>query len=136
MSVSFPVEFLVAGTPVSLQGSSAGKNAWKALVRAASMGPCPAGTTLAQCPLRASIYYFCAAPMEGDVDNIVKPILDAMCGTVYEDDQCIANVTVRKIEPGQPIQVRNPSAALALALTSPKPIVFIRVSNDPYSEPL
>lgn len=87
MNVSFPVEFLVRGTPVSLQGSSAGKNAWKALVRAASIAACPAGTTPAQCPLRASIYYFSAAPMEGDVDNIVKPILDAMCGTIYVDDQ-------------------------------------------------
>lgn len=136
MASLFPVEFIVAGTPVSLQGSARGRNAWKALVAAASQGPCPPGTALTHVPLRVTIYYLCAAPMEGDVDNIVKPILDAMCGTVYVDDQCIASVTVRKIEPGQPVQVTNPSATLATALTNSKPLVYIKISDDPYSDPL
>jgi hypothetical protein len=40
----FPIEFLVAGTPVSLQAKSGpAKEAWKARVRAASMAVLPEG---------------------------------------------------------------------------------------------
>jgi crossover junction endodeoxyribonuclease RusA len=74
--------------------------------------------------------------MQGDIDNIVKPILDAMCGIAYVDDQCVAGVTVRKIEPGQPVQVTNPGPILTNALTSAKPLVYVRISDDPYGEPL
>jgi crossover junction endodeoxyribonuclease RusA len=136
MATPFPLEFVVAGTPVSLQGSSRGRNAWKAIVNAASQACCPAGMVPTQAPLCVSIYYFCAGPMQGDIDNIVKPILDAMCGTAYVDDQCVAAVNVRKIEPGQPIQVTNPSRILSNALTSTKPLVYVRISDDPYGEPL
>jgi crossover junction endodeoxyribonuclease RusA len=136
MALPFPLEFIVPGTPVSLQGSPRGRNAWKALVNQISQANCPADITQNQVPLHVSIYYFCAAPMQGDVDNIIKPILDAMCGTAYVDDQCVASLIVRKVEPGQPVQVTNPSPILANALTSAKPLVYIRVSDDPYGESL
>ena len=45
-------------------------------------------------PLMATIYYFSPSPMDGDVDNIVKPILDGMIGIAYKSDQHIEKVVV------------------------------------------
>lgn len=33
-----------------------------------------------QGPVAATIFYFPSAAMQGDIDNIVKPILDALVG--------------------------------------------------------
>jgi len=134
MPAPFPIEFTVASTPVSLQGSTLGKNAWKALVAAAATNACPAGFLPGLPPLSVTIYYFSDAPMEGDVDNIIKPILDAMCGIAFSDDKCVVSVRVRKIEPNQPVQVSSPSRVLLAALTGKKPIVYVKLSDDPHGD--
>lgn len=136
MPTQYPIEFLVLGTPVSLQGKAASKSAWKNLVSGCSESAFPAGSPYCHGPLSVKIYYFSAAEMQGDIDNIVKPILDALCQRIYEDDKVIANVSVRRIGPGQPTSVQNPSSVLISAMTSPPPIVYINISNDPYGEPL
>lgn len=74
--------------------------------------------------------------MVGDIDNIVKPILDALCTRVYVDDHQVATVLVRKIEPGQAVATTNPSPTLVSALTGIKPLVHINISDDPGGEPL
>lgn len=74
--------------------------------------------------------------MVGDVDNIVKPILDALNNRIYLDDHQVATVVVRKIEPGQAVPAPAPSLVLLNALIGAKPLVYIRISDDPVSEPL
>jgi hypothetical protein len=39
-----------------------------------------------------TIFYFPAEPMEGDIDNIVKPILDSLIGHFYHDDHQVERV--------------------------------------------
>ena len=51
-------------------------------------------------PVAETIYYFPDTPMRGDVDNIVKPILDGMKSAVYPDDKVVERVLVQKFEPG------------------------------------
>jgi hypothetical protein len=133
----FLVEFTVAGEPVSLQTrNKAAKTAWMTLVTQASIAGHPRGSAPYPGAVRVAIYYFSAAPMVGDIDNIVKPILDALCNRVYVDDHQVATVLVRKIEPGQATATTNPSPTLVSALTGMKPLVYIHISDDPGGEPL
>jgi len=50
--------------------------------------------------------------MTGDVDNIVKPILDAMTKFIYVDDQQVERVVVQKFEPDNIFTFSNPSETL------------------------
>ena len=81
--VGFLIEFNVSGEPVSLQAKGRSKNSWKAVVAQASATGHPKGSSPFQSDVRAAIYYFSATPMVGDVDNIVKPILDALNNRIY-----------------------------------------------------
>jgi hypothetical protein len=81
-----PLEFIVLGTPVTLQGSSDAKRLWQQRVRqageAASNGAAP--SSVDELVLRVA-YFYGYAPA-GDLDNIVKPIQDALKGVAYVDD--------------------------------------------------
>lgn len=77
----FPFEFHLAGTPVSLQGKAASKERWKNEVSDAArqrIAEMVEWSYLEPEPVALTIYYFPIAPMGGDIDNIVKPIMDAL----------------------------------------------------------
>jgi crossover junction endodeoxyribonuclease RusA len=74
------LEFVVTGTPVSLQAKRPeSRTAWKDRVKQASYASLPESHFSADGPISVTLFYFPAAEMQGDLDNIVKPILDALC---------------------------------------------------------
>jgi hypothetical protein len=72
--------------------------------------------------------------MQGDIDNIVKPILDAMERHIYLDDRQVERVVVQKFEPGSVYQFALPSVVLDMALSHDKPVLYIRLSDDPFED--
>jgi len=72
--------------------------------------------------------------MPGDIDNIVKPVLDALCRHIYMDDHQIYRVVIQKFEPGEIFRFTSPSAALADAVGRPRPILYVRLSDDPFED--
>jgi hypothetical protein len=72
--------------------------------------------------------------MQGDVDNIVKLILDGMSGHVYVDDRQVERIVVQKFEPGNIFSFSKPTALMIEAIGGRKPILYIRVSSDPFEE--
>jgi hypothetical protein len=135
MEVVFPIEFLVSGTPVSLSTENPlARDQWKDRVRTASSRCLPSPHFASNERCAATIYYFPAQRMQGDVDNIVKFILDAMKQYIFIDDRQVERVVVQKFEPGNVFNFANPSETLIEALNSDKPLVYIRVSNDPFEE--
>ncbi|RVU14770.1 RusA family crossover junction endodeoxyribonuclease [Methylobacterium oryzihabitans] len=68
--------------------------------------------------------------MDGDVDNIVRLILDGMLGAVYRSDRVIERVIVQKIEPGTVVQFASMTETLEEALGAEPPVVYIRVDDD------
>jgi crossover junction endodeoxyribonuclease RusA len=135
MDLDFPLEFLVNGTPVSLQAKRAeSREQWKVKVREACRPHLPDGHFLTEDRLAVTIYYLPPGRMPGDIDNIVKPILDALCRHVYLDDQQIERVAVQKFEPGSLFQFTAPTDKVAEALISERPVVYVRISNDPYED--
>ncbi|MBK1662041.1 RusA family crossover junction endodeoxyribonuclease [Paracraurococcus ruber] len=132
VEIDFPLEFLVLGTPVSLQAKRpAARDAWKTRVKDASRAALPEGHFATTGPVTVTLYYFPDAEMQGDIDNIVKPILDALCQHVYNDDRQVERILVQKFEPGRIFQFKRPSSVLADALGSEKPLLYVRLGDDP-----
>ena len=133
--LEFPLEFVVEGTAVSSQRKRrASLRQWQARVREASRIVLPEGHFASEDPLAVTLYYFPAVAMQGDVDNIVKPILDALCKHIYQDDHQIHRVLVQKFEPGNVFGFSSPSPALGDALTRAKPALYVRLSDDPFED--
>jgi crossover junction endodeoxyribonuclease RusA len=68
--------------------------------------------------------------MEGDVDNIVKLILDGMKKVVYAEDDVVERVVVQRFEPHYPWTFRSLTAKLEEAVGSELPVVYIRIDDD------
>jgi crossover junction endodeoxyribonuclease RusA len=123
VEITFPLEFLVHGTPVSHQAERRKSiEEWKNLIVGAVQPLLPENHLLSASPLAITLFYFPPTPMQGDVDNIVKPILDALSKKIYMDDKQFHRVLVQKFEPGNIFQFASPSEALVGAIEGTKPI--------------
>jgi hypothetical protein len=80
-------------------------------------------------PVAVTIYYFPAAPMEGDIDNIVKPIMDALIRVAYMNDKDVERVAAQKFEPEVEWDFADPSDQLAAALDIDPPVIYVRVDD-------
>jgi crossover junction endodeoxyribonuclease RusA len=129
----YPVEFFIAATPLSLQASPASKARWKLAVAEAARRLVRETDELGFLdprPVSLVIYYFPLAQMLGDIDNIVKPIMDALTRVAYLDDRNVERVIVQKFEPQVEWSFANPGPQLAAALDCAPPVVYIRVDDD------
>jgi hypothetical protein len=130
--IRFPLEFIVNGTAVSLQAKRRKSvREWQGRVREASRAALPEGHFVAEGPIAVTLYYFPDAEMQGDIDNIVKPILDALSQHIYLNDHQVQRVLVQKFEPDNVFRFRSPSTVLGDALARPKPALYVRLSDNP-----
>jgi crossover junction endodeoxyribonuclease RusA len=127
VEIDFPLEIMVHGTPLSLQASPASKNAWKDRIRKAAKAALPEGHFASGSPIKILIYYFSDAPMVGDIDNIVKPILDSFGQFVYQDDRQVERIVAQKFEPGRLFAFTSPSPTLAGTIEAEGPRVYLQV---------
>lgn len=134
MEPEFPVEFIVFGTPVSLQGGPTSRDAWKARVKEASYQGLPEMHSWYEGSVAVTIYHFPPTEMAADVDNVIKPILDALGGHILKDDRQVVRVTIQKFEPGQPAEFTAPSDVLTTALTAGRPVTYIHISDTPFGD--
>ena len=81
-----------------------------------------------------TLFYFPAEPRQGDVDNIVKLVLDALSKHIYIDDSQVERVLVQKFEPRNIFPFSSPSSGLEMALSRTKPVLYVRLSNDPFED--
>lgn len=135
MDIDFPIEFLVRGTPVSFQAKrNESKEEWKQRVREASSTAIPHPHFASDERMAVTLYFLPDEPMQGDVDNIVKLVVDAMCRHIYLDDRQVERIVVQKFEPGNVFAFAHPTSVFAMALTEERPVLYVRVSNDPFEE--
>jgi len=133
LDVPLPLEILICATPVSDQTKNRdARSRWiKEVGRQVQerIYSLVEWYSIHSRPLMATIFYFPPSPMEGNVDNIVKPILDGMIGVAYIDDKCIEKVIVQKFEPGVAWVFSEPSSTLANAIEVDKPALYIRLDK-------
>ncbi len=128
-------EIAVFGIPVSLQGAPKSKEKWQEAVKSAARQIVAEEDKLDHVDLTIVILHFWFDDAEGDLDNIAKPILDAMNAIVYGDDRQVVQLTLRRTELGvSRLSLEDPSRPLAAALERAsqerRDFVYIRVSDE------
>ncbi len=132
MEPDLPIEFWVLGTPVSLQTKNpSAREEWKERVRYACREALNEGFFVIRDDLSLSVtlYYFPETSMQGDIDNIIKPILDALNEFLYADDHQIDRVLVQRFMPGNLSSFLNPTPVLDQGLSFQRPNLYIRIAD-------
>lgn len=125
-----PFEFIVLGPPLSLQTKNRQRlQEWKARVRlaAAKRWKRRKRTT----PLTGSVsieicYYYDREPP--DVDNIIKPIQDALAGLLFVNDKQVVDAAARKRNINHAFRVRGMSPVLASGFVAGEDFIHVKVS--------
>jgi crossover junction endodeoxyribonuclease RusA len=123
-------EFIVEGPAISLRAKK--NNArryqkWIRTIRSAAQKEWPINRQPTNCPsitVNITNYYTVAPP---DVDNVIKPILDALETVVYVDDQQVHKVISEKFDLTNVSSLDNPSALLAAGLEKYTEVLHIVV---------
>lgn len=122
-----PFEFTIKGPPVSSQTKNRkALQRWKQSVKTAAAARVQPGTTPTALPVKVTITYY----YEGDspdVDNIVKPMQDALCGLVYVDDDQVQESRSRKRLLKGSYVLEGASQTLVLAMAAGEAFLHMRI---------
>jgi crossover junction endodeoxyribonuclease RusA len=69
-----------------------------------------------------------------DIDNLPKPISDALKGLVYLDDEQVTDVLCRKRNRNSNLRIENPSSILAEGFSRGSQFLYILVEEAPNQE--
>ena len=133
-----PFEFAVYRTPLS-QGSNNAKEGgwWQKRVRSAAASDFASRKPIAG-DLAFSITWLCErfqpSGQQPDVDNIAKPIVDALKGLVYADDASITDVLCRRRSSGSISGNESLSTVLSDCLSQFGDSVYIVIDEAPIRE--
>ena len=64
-----------------------------------------------------------------DVDNVPKPILDALKGLIYSDDAQVTDLLCRKRDMNGDLRIPNPSPVLLANLGRSEQFLHISIAN-------
>jgi crossover junction endodeoxyribonuclease RusA len=71
-----------------------------------------------------------------DIDNIVKPIQDALIGVALEDDSQVSDLVVRRRRLATAFPLDRLTPTLAAAVDSGEEFIYVRVEDAPAAEAL
>ncbi|WP_419837289.1 RusA family crossover junction endodeoxyribonuclease [Candidatus Poriferisodalis sp.] len=131
--MSLPLEFIVDGSPVSQQAKKASRRrAWQARVSQAASAPWSSPSAIAG-DVAVTINYFCSDPWADrreslDVDNVPKPILDALKGLVYIDDKQVIDVECHRRNLHDDLRWDGATAVLHPHVTRTTPFLHVLVA--------
>jgi hypothetical protein len=133
------LEFIVAGPPISNQQSTKkGKNnllAWRAQVKGAAQIKWVAAPLAAL--LKATIINFHDGRHPSvDVDNMSKPILNAMQNLIFDNDRQIRQAEIIHVEIGGAFVIKGVSKTIVDALQAGAQFVYVRIEDPVIPYPL
>ena len=107
-------EFTIDGPPVSQQARRRERvRQWIREVQSAARQRWPSEELPSAGPISLTVIYLFDS-VSADVDNIIKPIADALKNLVYVDDEQLTDVICRKRNVDRDIRLENPSRLLSL----------------------
>jgi Holliday junction resolvase RusA-like endonuclease len=131
------LEFVVIGTPVSNQSTNPlNLTAWKATVKGEAQKVWTSAPLTGR--LKAIIINFHRGEKPPlDVDNMSKPIHDAMNKLVYEDDRQIRQAEISHVRIDAPFSIVGVSQILVDAVRAGNEFVYVRIEDpvDPFPLP-
>jgi hypothetical protein len=122
-------EFLIGRRPLSLQTKNRENlQQWKTFVKseAAKNWHLP---LIAEKYLHISIVYLCD-DSPPDADNIVKPILDALVGLIYNDDEQVADVESHRRYLSEGIDATNLPLLLQHGVLKGEECVYVKIEDS------
>ena len=129
-----PWDFVVFDIPKSVQAGRASLRRWRDEVRSAAAEAWPGCSPLdIEVQIHVTFYHD-GAPL--DVDNMLKPIQDALCGVAYQDDQQLTDTHGHLRDLNGRYRVRGMTPAQAHGFTSGGPFVHIRIELPSSAEEL
>lgn len=130
-----PFEFTIKGPPVSHQTRNRQRlQQWRAAVKTAASGAWSNGAAVSDAvSVTITYYYEGSSP---DVDNIIKPIQDALIGVVFVDDDQVVDTKSRKRLIDGSFRVRGASSILLSAFAQGDDFLHIKVEEAPDMEVL
>ncbi|MEH1901732.1 MAG: RusA family crossover junction endodeoxyribonuclease [Nostoc sp.] len=127
-------EFIVNGPPVSQQTRRPHRlEAWRNTVRQEAEKYWSSEQKTATGLVMLQITYFYDSD-KMDVDNIVKPIQDAMKGLAYVDDNQVSDLLVRKRNLSNNFRIENMTSTLAEGFARGNEFLHIVVIDAPNQE--
>lgn len=123
------LEFLIPKRPVSLQSkNSKNRENWKEFVRTEAKKTY-SGILHDDKKLHLSLFYLYEdSPL--DVDNIIKPIQDALIGVVYRDDSVITDVESHRRHLKQLFDITQCPTLLMQGILSEKECVYVKIDES------
>lgn len=122
-------ECLIRRRPLSLQAKRSSLRKWKIFVQAEALQTWSSTAVHQDGDLQFTLVYLCdEAPP--DIDNIIKPIQDALCGLVYSDDTLIADVDSHRRSFKGTFDLTRLPQLLLRGIALQDECVYVRVSNS------
>ena len=120
------IDFCVLGTPASFRSKPRSRQRWRDKIIAAIQPK----WAIEKNPLNTDVnvqvmYLYEGHPL--DLDNMIKPILDAMTGIIYEDDVQVTKITTQRKKIGSAGEFDNPTTDFAQALSTLEDFVRVEV---------
>lgn len=126
-----PFEIVIHGPPVSQQTRRrVRRRAWIQELREAVINRWPADEPPALGPIRFTITHV-YAEVAVDLDNLAKPVLDALKGLVYHDDGQVTDIVMSKRGMARDLRIPAPSPVLLDAFRWGGEFLHIRVEEAP-----
>jgi Holliday junction resolvase RusA-like endonuclease len=121
-------EMLIPKRPVSHQAKNrANLQNWKDFVYGRARKEWKGGTPLQDVGLRFTLVYLCN-DSPADVDNIIKPIQDALIGVVFADDSQLSDVDSHRRFLSDTIDITSLPPLLIEGVATGEECVYVRVS--------
>jgi crossover junction endodeoxyribonuclease RusA len=129
-----PFEFVIQGPPVSQQTRRRARlRAWIEELKEAIVDRWPADEPPTLGPIRVIITHI-YVEVAVDLDNLAKPVLDALKGLVYQDDGQVTDIAMRKRDLARSLRIVSPSEMLLEALRRDAEFLHVLVEEAPDQE--
>ena len=126
-----PFEFVIDGPPVSQQARRRERvRQWRDAVRRVAEQNWPPEELPVTGPIMLTVIYF-YDDVAMDIDNLPKPILDALKGLVYLDDDQVTDIVCRKRNRNSDLRLENPSNFLSQGFRRGNEFLYIVVGEAP-----
>lgn len=123
-------DFLIPRRPLSYQARSIqNKNAWRDFIFGRALQKWT-GPPITEHGLRFTLVYLCEGDPP-DINNIIKPVQDALIGLVYSDDNLIVDIQGHLRMTDDLIEVTGLPVLLQEAVLSGVDCLYVRIDASP-----
>lgn len=124
------VDFLLPRKPVSHQAKNKDNlTDWKEYVYSRAHMAW-AGTPIHGVALKFTMVILAESSDDGDINNFVKPVQDALNSLIYGDDELVMDVSAHKRVLSDPIAIDGLPRELSLAIIEGSPCVYVAISKS------